>query len=95
MLDWRSIWVAVQAVRRRVRAMGRSLVVGMVGFLGVGLPETGCASFQVALRPLILLRQHPAEADHSDGGEKKAGHGGDGYAVADHAPAGAPENDVF
>ena len=48
MLDWRSIWVAVQAVRRRERAMGRSLVVGMVGFLGVGLPETGCASFQVA-----------------------------------------------
>ena len=48
MLDWRLIWVAVQAVRRRARAIGRSLEVGMVGFLGVGLPETGCASFQVA-----------------------------------------------
>ena len=63
-----------------------------LGFIGY---ECLICVFQVALLPLILLRQHPAEADHGDGGEKKAGYGGDGYAVSDYAPAGAPENDVF
>lgn len=50
MLDWRLIWVVVQAVRRRARAIGRSLEVGMVGFLGVGLPENVQVVFQVAFK---------------------------------------------
>ena len=50
MLDWRSIWVVVQAVRRRARAIGRSLEVGMVGFLGVELPENVQVVFQVAFK---------------------------------------------
>jgi len=49
MLDWRSIWVVVQAVRRRARAIGRSLKEGMVGFLGMGLPEKWGGNFSGSL----------------------------------------------